>query len=115
MTSAVTNGARGARRQADRDPAREKALACVSLIAQQLGLDELKVLVLVGHRLAMRQEGYGRLNLRTNSRDWRREALDEAADGLVSAVCSLMRAGHGEDRQEDAGSNASDGGPREAH
>ena len=58
-----------------------------------LGPDEGDVLALVAERLAMGRRAYGELHLATDPRDFRREALEEAADGLVYVAPGLMRVG----------------------
>jgi hypothetical protein len=59
--------------------------------AAQLGADELAVLVLVAERLVRGRQIYGELNLATDVRDFRREALEEAADMAVYAAAALLR------------------------
>ena len=56
-----------------------------------LGPDELAVVVMIAERLAAGRRGYGDLHLATDSRDFRRETLEEAVDGLVYAACGLLR------------------------
>jgi hypothetical protein len=60
-------------------------------ICAELGADELGVLLLVAERLAKGRWRYGALNVATDGRDFRTEALEEAADGLVYVACALMR------------------------
>lgn len=60
-------------------------------VAAELGLDELRVLVTVAERLALGRAVYGRLDLNADGRDFHRETLEEAADGLVYAACGLLR------------------------
>ena len=50
------------------------------------------MLVLVAERLAMGRRRYGAFNLATDRRDFRREALEEAADAAVYMACALVRA-----------------------
>lgn len=66
--------------------------ATLAGLAAALGRDELRVLVLIAERLAAGQRTYGRLDLAADARDWRREALEEAADGLVYVACGLVKA-----------------------
>ena len=47
----------------------------------------------VAERLLVGRERYGNLHLATDARNFRVEALEEAADGLVYAAAGLMRAG----------------------
>lgn len=60
-------------------------------VAAELGRDELAVLVLVAERLRLGRRRYGELDLAADHRDFRTEALEEAADGLVYAAAALMR------------------------
>ena len=64
-------------------------------LARLLGADELAVLTLVADRLAQGQERYGLLDVATDRRCFRVEALEEAADGLVYVAVALMRHGVG--------------------
>lgn len=58
-----------------------------------LGPDEAEVLALVAERLAMGRRQYGELRPATDPRDFGREALEEAADGLVYVAAGLVKAG----------------------
>lgn len=60
-------------------------------ICADLGADELRVLLLVAERLAKGRQRYGVLQVDNDGRDFRREALEEAADGLVYVACGLIR------------------------
>jgi hypothetical protein len=57
----------------------------------RLAGDELDVLALVAERLAVGREQYGQLELASDTRDFGREALDEAADMAVYAAAGLIR------------------------
>jgi hypothetical protein len=59
----------------------------------KLGADESAVLALVAERLAMGRELYGELHVADDARDFAREALEEAADGLVYVAAALVKAG----------------------
>ncbi|MGD0948608.1 MAG: hypothetical protein ABSA52_14405 [Candidatus Binatia bacterium] len=59
-------------------------------ISTHLGRDELAVLVLVSERLRVGRRRYGELRLDTDTRDFRREALEEAADLAVYAAAALI-------------------------
>lgn len=72
-------------RASDATPAR------LSAIAAQLAGDELAVLTLIAERLLCGRERYGELRVATDRRDFAREALEEAADGLVYAAATLVR------------------------
>jgi hypothetical protein len=56
-----------------------------------LGANEREVLALVAARLVAGDREYGRLRLAADPRDFGREALEEAADGLVYCAAALMR------------------------
>lgn len=62
-------------------------------VAAELGIDELRVLVLVAERLRTGRQRYGTLQVATDRRCFPVEALEEAADGLVYAAVALMRQG----------------------
>jgi hypothetical protein len=72
---------------------RDRAIMALQEIVPALGDDEVRVLALVGTRLAAGQRQYGRLDLRTDPRNWHAEALDECADGLAYLAAALVRAG----------------------
>jgi hypothetical protein len=72
---------------------RDRAIIALQEILPALGDDEVRVLALVGTRLAAGQRRYGRLDLRTDRRNWHAEALDECADGLAYLAAALVRAG----------------------
>lgn len=63
-----------------------------------LGPDEAEVLALVAERLVTGRRTYGELKPATDCRDFRREALEEAADGLVYVAAGLVRAQREEPR-----------------
>jgi hypothetical protein len=69
--------------------ARDRILAAL----ERLGPDEGAVLALVAERLVMGRAHYGELRLGTDPRDFRRDALEEAADGLVYTAAALAKAG----------------------
>lgn len=75
------------------ESARARRSLCVRLstIAARLGTDEIAVLALVAQRLLLGRERYGALRLATDRRDFAREALEEAADGLAYAAAGLLR------------------------
>ncbi len=63
-----------------------KLLTRLLTTAERLGADELAVLELLAHRLRQGQRRYGELRLRTDRRDFGREAIEEAADLAVYAA-----------------------------
>ena len=69
--------------------ARDRILAALD----ELGTDEGEVLALVAERLVMGRRAYGELHAATDARDFGREALEEAADGLVYVAAALVRSG----------------------
>jgi hypothetical protein len=52
-------------------------------ILAELGPDEHRVILVLARRLLAGQHAYGRLDVATDGRDWRRERADELADALV--------------------------------
>lgn len=69
--------------------ARDRILSAL----EGLGPDELAVLALIAERLATGRRQYGELRLSTDRRDFGREALEEASDGLVYVAAALLRSG----------------------
>lgn len=69
--------------------ARDRVLTAIS----QLDACEVEILALVAERLAMGRRAYGVLRPETDPRDFAREALEEAADGLVYVAAALVRSG----------------------
>jgi hypothetical protein len=67
----------------------------------ELGPDEAEVLALVAERLAMGRRQYGELRPATDPRSFGREALGEAADGLVYVAAALVRSGRPWDESGD--------------
>ena len=65
--------------------------AKLTAICAELGTDELRVLLLVAERLVKGRDRYGALQVDNDGRDFRLEALEEAADGLVYVACGLLR------------------------
>src|SRR5450759_1093575 len=60
-------------------------------IAEHLGPDELAVLTFVAERLRSERSTYGELHLATDTRNFTREVLEEAADmALYAAVGSII-------------------------
>ena len=64
-------------------PVASTPTAELDAIARELGPDEIKVLTVLARRLLAGQRHYGRLDVRTDGRDWRRERAEELADALV--------------------------------
>jgi len=60
-------------------------------IAEHLGCDELAVLTLIADRLLLGRQQFGDLAVETDTRDFTREALEEAADMAVYAAAGLLR------------------------
>lgn len=55
----------------------------IASLFQQLGPDEQRVLIRLAARLLEGQRAYGRLDLRKDPRDWRKERAEELTDALV--------------------------------
>jgi hypothetical protein len=77
---------------ASASPSREPA-AELSNVLQELGPDELRVLLAIARRLAVGRVQYGALDIRGDRRDWRKEAMEEACDLSVYMACELLRKG----------------------
>jgi hypothetical protein len=58
----------------------------------ELGDEEVRVLAHLAARLLEGQRQYGRLALATDTRDWRRERAEEAADILMYSAFEVVRA-----------------------
>ncbi len=67
-----------------------------------LGDDEAEVLALVAERLVAGRAVYGPLQLATDRRDFRHEALLELADGCAYLAMGIVRAGNGKPLATDA-------------
>lgn len=73
-------------------PPQDRALwASLYEHARQLRGDELRVLVAIAERLAMGRKQYGPLVIDRDSRDWRKEASEEALDLSVYLAIDLLR------------------------
>jgi hypothetical protein len=72
---------------------RSREIAALTTLAGLLAEDELAVVTLVAERLLYGRQHYGELRVSTDLRDFRREALEEAADMAVYAAAGLLRAG----------------------
>lgn len=73
------------------NPDRDRALQ--RSITSRLGLasyDELRVVDAILLRLELGRERYGALNLRADSRDWRREGDEELVDLAVYRACERI-------------------------
>ena len=57
--------------------------ARLAAIVSELGADEVRVLEALAARLLEGQRAYGRLDLRHDARDWRKERGQELADALI--------------------------------
>jgi hypothetical protein len=78
---------RSAERGAGEVTHRDRILGALS----QLGEDEAEVLALAAERLAIGRRAYAELHLDADKRDFRLEALEECADGLVYVAAALAR------------------------
>lgn len=61
----------------------EKDLDTIVRLLPSLEPDALRVVLGVVHRLRKGYRAYGRLDLATDTRDWRAEELDELLDAVV--------------------------------
>ena len=73
-----------------RDP-RTRLRRELAALAAGLGADELRVLALLATRVSVGQARYGRLDLRRDRRDLRREAVDELADACFYLAAAALR------------------------
>ncbi len=77
--------------------AREPLEAALDETCEQLGDEELHVLVVLARRLLAGQRAYGRLDLANDRRDFRRERAEELADAMVydavAEVAATLRGG----------------------
>jgi hypothetical protein len=62
------------------------------LVVDELGPDERRVLVVLARRLLAGQKAYGRLDVATDTRNWRRERAEELADALVYTAIAEVAA-----------------------
>lgn len=56
-----------------------------------LGRDELRVVEFIASRLHLGLMRYGFLNILTDRRNWKEEALEEAADGAVYDAIDALK------------------------
>lgn len=68
----------------------------LTVILDDLGDDEVRVLLAIARRLAMGRRQYGELALETDRRDWRRETSEEVLDACVYMACALLTRRGGE-------------------
>ena len=70
---------------------REVFLLAMTTFADSASPDELAVVALIASRIDGARGYYGRLEMRTDERDFAEEALEEAADGFTYSALALMR------------------------
>lgn len=75
---------------AKRKELRQPALSELASVWTKLGPMERQVIVHVAERLLMGQGAYGPLYSR--KKNWRKEAAEEALDGVVYSACELIDA-----------------------
>jgi hypothetical protein len=79
-------------------------------LARELGRDERRVLVTLARRLLEGQRRYGLLDVRADTRDWRRERGEELADALVygaiGEVAKALRSRADGERERDGQGSA---------
>lgn len=56
-----------------------------------LNRDELRVVEFIASRLHLGQDGYGFLDILKDPRNWKQEALEEAADGAVYDAIGALK------------------------
>jgi hypothetical protein len=61
-------------------------------IAAQLEPDAVRVLAFIARRLLAGQRAYGRLDIATDRRDWRKERAEELADAFVYGAIAEIQA-----------------------
>jgi hypothetical protein len=64
----------------------------LDIVTAQLGPDERRVLLKLARRLLAGQQSYGVLDLRSDTRDWRKERAEELADALVYGAIAEVAA-----------------------
>ena len=66
-------------------------------VVDELGLDEVRVLVRIARRLVVGAEEYGHLEVALDRRDFRtKEAREELEDALVYLACAWLKAQGGD-------------------
>jgi hypothetical protein len=70
---------------------REVFALAMATFAESASPDELAVIALCAERIDGARGYYGRLEMRTDERDFAQEALEEAADGFTYSALALMR------------------------
>jgi hypothetical protein len=63
----------------------------LAVTLDELGADELRVVLLVAQRLAVGRKAYGPLDIKGDRRDWRHEASEEALDCAVYLAAETLR------------------------
>jgi hypothetical protein len=74
------------------------ASADLLMVVSELGPDERRVLLVLARRLLAGQTTYGRLDVATDGRDWRKERAEELADALIYGAIVEVAAASGEPR-----------------
>jgi len=62
-------------------------------VCNQLGDDEIRALLFLARRLHAGQQLYGRIDLATDARDWRKERSEELADAAIYTAFDALRNG----------------------
>ena len=70
---------------------RAALLRDLAAVAARLAPDELQVLLLLATRVRAGRARYGRLDVRRDRRNFRRETLEELVDGLFYLSAGLLR------------------------
>ena len=75
----------------DAPPLASRLRAMVTDALEELGPDELRVMLFLAERLRGGKRVYGALDLATDRRDWRKERDEELADAIVYSACEALR------------------------
>ena len=67
-----------------------RARVVLERLAAGMADDALATLCFVARRLQQGQDGYGKLNLATDCRDWSKEREEELADACVYGACEEL-------------------------
>ena len=70
---------------------REDSEAALDEACAKLGDDEIRTLVYIAERLLEGQWTYGRLDLASDGRDWKKERAQELADLLVYTAFEALK------------------------
>jgi hypothetical protein len=92
VTSAATSHEGSVRERPHRGQRRRGMLCDLAAVAGRLSDDELHVLLTIAVRAWVGQSNYGCLQLASDRRDFRHEALEEACDATFYLAAALLSA-----------------------